>query len=918
MNIYVGNMPYAATETHLEELFQEYGPVATVTIIRDRDNNNRSKGFGFVEMENQEGGARAIEALDGQEMMGRTLKVNPARPREQRGKTQRYERRDRRENPPSDRTSSTDNENRYFHNPYTFVPTPPREKAIKQGEFAGDFNPLDKGLDHASLKNHLWTGHIPIKLTTVTPLVLLKNDGEQQDSTDPQTYDVHDRIPESSLRGMLRSAYEVVTNSRYGGFGKEHQEKLAYRMDTGEALKLIPAIIKKDEDTGKLKAHLYTGTSYPTKNGPKKVETRRGQKPTVQQDKESAMYAAMLTCYKNRTPKTDLQGRYSDPETGDEVYAELFLCRKSRYRYWKASRVWLKSHCSTTPNPGSVPRTWRNVSLCKDSQSKPIVQVVEGTVLVTNENIDRKHDERIFFCNNPIEKEITDDHEKAWEKLIENYRDAHPDDDIFNRKDENGNAKKPWHWFKKNRDTTQWAWSPHLFHNGKHKDRWGGTPDDALKLREGTMVYARCKFKNGKISGIENLFPVTISRELYENSPNDLLATSRLTPAKNLNELSPADRLFGWVLQNQEQKQEQKQEIIGDYKSRIRVVCENEAPSDIEDFSDDPLPLAILGEPKPAQGRFYVAKDKQGNPQGDRLSKKEAGYNDGKGLRGRKHYWHHKGKVGDYWNPRIEKESKEYLRAEGKTDSQNRSIKGWIKPKNEFKASLYVQNLQPQEIGALLWLLKVNDEIGDDEEMRCFRLGYGKPLGFGSVRMEIDTERLINDHLPLGTGEDWRTYYTTFNSCPPATLSPEQQNCCLKEFKESMADAYNPLQGNKTINDSGGENRSSNRSFSGQLAAELSKTSEGQAQFKERQFDNLAFIKAFLRILKGPVGDSPIHYPRLDPKPDPDGKNYAWFVANERGISRRESGRDEMGKQLALPDVYDEKGLPYIPSKPKT
>ncbi len=83
MNIYVGNVPYAATEEDLEELFSEYGPVATATIIRDRY-DGRSKGFGFVEMENQEDGERAIEALDGQEMMGRPLKVNPARPREQR------------------------------------------------------------------------------------------------------------------------------------------------------------------------------------------------------------------------------------------------------------------------------------------------------------------------------------------------------------------------------------------------------------------------------------------------------------------------------------------------------------------------------------------------------------------------------------------------------------------------------------------------------------------------------------------------------------------------------------------------------------------------------------------------------------------------------------------------------------------
>ncbi len=87
MNIYVGNVPYTATEEDLEGLFREYGPVATATIIRDRY-DGRSKGFGFVEMENQEDGQRAIEALDGQDMMGRPLKVNPARPREQRRERQ--------------------------------------------------------------------------------------------------------------------------------------------------------------------------------------------------------------------------------------------------------------------------------------------------------------------------------------------------------------------------------------------------------------------------------------------------------------------------------------------------------------------------------------------------------------------------------------------------------------------------------------------------------------------------------------------------------------------------------------------------------------------------------------------------------------------------------------------------------------
>ena len=238
------------------------------------------------------------------------------------------------------------------------------------GGFAGDFDPLKHGLSHESLKPDLWTGHLPIKLTTVTPLILPKTEGEERSSTEHQTYDVLNRLAESSLRGMLRSAYEVVTNSRYGCF--KNDERLPYRL-------------------------------------------------------------------------------------------------------------------------------------------------------------------------------------------------------------------------------------------GKKKTK-------------------------------------------YEKSPKDLLDSS-LTPADKMSKLSPADRLFGWVPQESGSDQ--------GYKGRIRVVCEDGArPEIVEKFNGGALPLAILGQPKPAQGRFYVAKDDQGNPQYDGLSKAQAGYSEGKGLRGRKQYWHHKGleadKASDYWKPSVE------------------------------------------------------------------------------------------------------------------------------------------------------------------------------------------------------------------------------------------------------------------------
>ena len=83
MNIYVGNLPYAVNRDGLRELFAPYGEVATARIVIDRD-NNRSKGFGFVEMPDDAQAQAAIDALNGNEIGGRKAVVNEARPREER------------------------------------------------------------------------------------------------------------------------------------------------------------------------------------------------------------------------------------------------------------------------------------------------------------------------------------------------------------------------------------------------------------------------------------------------------------------------------------------------------------------------------------------------------------------------------------------------------------------------------------------------------------------------------------------------------------------------------------------------------------------------------------------------------------------------------------------------------------------
>ncbi len=79
--IYVGNLPFSATEEEVRDLFGEFGSVTSVNLITDRE-TGRPRGFGFVEMDS--GGDAAIQALDQTTLGGRTLKINEARPREER------------------------------------------------------------------------------------------------------------------------------------------------------------------------------------------------------------------------------------------------------------------------------------------------------------------------------------------------------------------------------------------------------------------------------------------------------------------------------------------------------------------------------------------------------------------------------------------------------------------------------------------------------------------------------------------------------------------------------------------------------------------------------------------------------------------------------------------------------------------
>ena len=83
MRLFVGNLPFSVDDDELRSVFGNYGEVTDAKVITDRD-SNRSRGFGFVEMPNSNEAQDAIEALDGNDLHGRSLNVNEAKPREDR------------------------------------------------------------------------------------------------------------------------------------------------------------------------------------------------------------------------------------------------------------------------------------------------------------------------------------------------------------------------------------------------------------------------------------------------------------------------------------------------------------------------------------------------------------------------------------------------------------------------------------------------------------------------------------------------------------------------------------------------------------------------------------------------------------------------------------------------------------------
>jgi CRISPR-associated protein (TIGR03986 family) len=592
-----------------------------------------------------------------------------------------------------------------------------------------------------------WSGEIAVTLRVVTPLLLMRerttNDsGAEEDREDGHRHLVVATTPDglvdlapTQLKGMLRSVYEVVTNSRFGVF--QHDDRLGHRQPADGRANLRPAIVES-ADRVLLPGDLVRGeTTF---------------EPVVK-------VRAWAHAGEERT------WLHREFAHGDEVDAVIRL----------------------------VGRGWRVESLHRPGEATgaPGHYVVRGRLHAPGPTIKGKHSERLFVTE-VIDGDLTQKQSRVvtvpdskslvdeLHELVAHQRSIHRSagsDDVWA-------GKEPWEYAGHEPGRT--AWSRHLYQSAD-PDGAGGAPawvgpDTRVPPPPGEVLT--CWFGTGP----DRLQPVMIGRSLYQNPPGKLLHES-LHPAPELDGLSPADRVFGWAWQRRQGDDEADQRPSPSaHRGQLRVVrVQAPAAADaVEKLA--PLTIAPLSTPKPSQGRFYLGEKKRDGAVGPlppRTSRAQFFDPRKQALRGRKVYPHHRGLEGLGLTQLRDRFDYDLTKPTGRPlqDSQNATLHGWVRPGVEFTFVVQVSDLHALELGALLWLL--DPVLSGKSGMRArHRLGMGKPLGFGSVELSVRA-----DGTHLYTGEQMVARLEALADRP----EPVDWSRLAEDFEEAMSQRFDSV-----------------------------------------------------------------------------------------------------------------------------
>ncbi|MDA8336100.1 MAG: TIGR03986 family CRISPR-associated RAMP protein [Peptococcaceae bacterium] len=676
-----------------------------------------------------------------------------------------------------------------FLNPYNFVSHPSKKRP--DNHVLGDCPPPTHDR-YVGL-----TGRIICIGETETPLFISDSHAVEANPNKHLTYRFFEAngekaLPATSLRGMIRSVFEALTNSCFAVFQRDIPYPLEHR-NPRTPKGMVPArVVGLDQNGARLEL-LDCTQAIPFGVPPQ-------SRPILNAALVRKAYPPKVEDYVNPSGSQLPSGSEDGMRVAAEVEKEPVPHRKGSGGFWAFHTqrvVPVNEHSKLSENGGQT-------------------KIVFGWLHLTGPNIENKHDERLFFrwgdTNPDPPQEIPASCLcNCTAEVIEEYK-----------------YRLSEYWDRGHKrveklDDKRW---PNSIEGLPHPSVF---VEENRSLKEGDLVYA-IRDTEGSVTMLR---PVLIPRIRYTYTRQALLP-DHLTACKLYDCLCPACRVFGWVRQEQK-KAVDVDETTGD---SVRLASgqrdEKTAYAGRVRFSHGTLiankgelsrTLAILSTPKPTTTPFYMV-NAQGQPDPNvNYDNREAR------LRGRKFYRHH-----GTANP------EEYTSQDDSTD-QNRTVKGALQPGATFRFSIDFENLARLELGALLYALDLEDGI-------FHRLGYAKPLGFGSVKVTVRKVETINWKARLESierGAGWQLV----------------DGDSIADLKKDFAREMNRIYG-----------------------------------------DDFSRLLTDLRALLARDSDLPIHYPRPQAKHDPDHSSFEWFVGNNRRVNKGE------GIPLGLPQ--SDNGLPLI------
>jgi CRISPR-associated protein (TIGR03986 family) len=535
-----------------------------------------------------------------------------------------------------------------------------------------------------------WSGWLTLRLVTRTPLLLPDPEAAQRDASEHATYPVR-RGPDGNP--LLHGA------SVKGALRSAYETVTASRYGVfrghDRVLAYRQPATKANVTPARVESDGHSGLQFrlcvwPPLPVPLYDPHARPGKPTRRLARASGAASAAITGPDGTTDWSKLHGH------------EVWYTTRNAGKPGKTRPVVDQVTLATEPRPdGTAGRGWLSV---------------------TGRSIETKANERLFVAAKKPPIPVEDRHHDLWQAVLASYRDAaeynEPGTDQAGRKLER---------------------SLHV------RDLKPG--DEIPRLQPGDLVYLDMA-GSGTIAAVN---PVIFGRMPYKRSPAQALDDS-LRPAAELDQLSPADRLFGWVPATGGSGRRS----ASGYRGRLRIEAITCQTSDwLTDHGTSGIMLAPLSSPKLTQFRFYAASDENGTPV-EHAAQKKDGYRSG--LRGRKAYWYPSSVPEGYWTPgpaRIGRRFREWRALPDAKPSQTATHQGWVREGTEFTVRVFIDAVPGPELGPLIWLAS--------QDGCALRLGAGKPYGFGAVTVSIDW-----DDTELRTGEALRGSWLALKRPDPA------------------------------------------------------------------------------------------------------------------------------------------------------